>query len=68
MQYNYDADTRVPKRKATVPWPSPQTLKMKHDKAKRSSSERMYVITAYMQKQTDLYFGLFSSFTNDLAF
>ena len=39
------ADTSVPKRKATVPWPSPQTLNMKRDKAKPSSSKRMYVIT-----------------------
>ena len=29
-----------------VPWHSPQTLKMKHDKAKSSSSKGMYVITA----------------------
>ena len=46
IQYNYSADTSVPWMKATVLWPSPQTLKMKHDKAKRSSSKRMYVITA----------------------
>ena len=32
MQYNYGADTSVPRKKATVPWSSPLTLKIKQIK------------------------------------